>query len=129
MEFIESFPEKLDTLLVDRGAKLSGGQRQRVAIARAILNNPSILILDEATSSLDVRSEQLVQDALEKLMENRTTIVIPHRLSTIRKVDRILVIKAGQIAEAGSHDELSSLDNGIYSNLLNFNGRNNREKS
>ena len=129
LEFIESFPEKLDTLLVDRGAKLSGGQRQRVAIARAILNNPSILILDEATSSLDARSEQLVQDALEKLMENRTTIVIPHRLSTIRKVDRILVIKAGQIAEAGFHDELSSLDNGIYSNLLNFNGRNNREKS
>ncbi len=118
LEFIESFPEKLDTLVGDRGVKLSGGQRQRVAIARAILKNPSILILDEATSSLDAMSEQLVQDALEKLMENRTTIVIAHRLSTIRKVDRILVIKDGQIAEAGSHDELSSLDNGIYSNLL-----------
>ena len=117
LEFIESFPEKLDTLVGDRGVKLSGGQRQRVAIARAILKNPSILILDEATSSLDAMSEQLVQDALEKLMENRTTIVIAHRLSTIRKVDRILVIKDGQIAEAGSHDELSSL-NGIYSNLL-----------
>ena len=118
LEFIESFPEKLDTLVGDRGVKLSGGQRQRVAIARAILKNPSILILDEATSSLDAMSEQLVQDALEKLMENRTTIVIAHRLSTIRKVDRILVIKDGQIAEAGSHDELSSLNNGIYSNLL-----------
>ena len=118
LEFIESFPEKLDTLVGDRGVKLSGGQRQRVAIARAILKNPSILILDEATSSLDAKSEQLVQDALEKLMENRTTIVIAHRLSTIRKVDRILVIKDGQIAESGSHVELSSLDNGIYSNLL-----------
>ena len=118
LEFIETFPEKFNTLVGDRGVKLSGGQRQRVAIARAILKNPSILILDEATSSLDATSEQLVQDALEKLMENRTTIVIAHRLSTIRKADRIFVIKDGQIAEAGSHDELSSLDNGIYSNLL-----------
>ena len=118
LEFIESFPEKFDTLVGDRGVKLSGGQRQRVAIARAILKNPSILLLDEATSSLDAKSEQLVQDALEKLMENRTTVVIAHRLSTIRKVDRILVIKDGRIAESGSHLELSSLDNGIYSNLL-----------
>lgn len=117
-EFIESFPEKLDTIVGDRGVKLSGGQRQRVAIARAILKDPSILILDEATSSLDAQSENLVQEALEKLMENRTTIVIAHRLSTIRKVDRILVIKDGEIAESGSHIELSSLDNGIYSNLL-----------
>ncbi|NOT75091.1 MAG: ATP-binding cassette domain-containing protein [Cyclobacteriaceae bacterium] len=118
MEFIESFPEKFETLVGDRGVKLSGGQRQRIAIARAILKNPSILILDEATSSLDAKSEQLVQSALEKLMENRTTIVIAHRLSTIRKADRILVIKDGQIAESGSHDELSALDNGIYRNLL-----------
>lgn len=117
-EFIESFPEKLNTLVGDRGVKLSGGQRQRVAIARAILKDPSILILDEATSSLDALSEKLVQEALEKLMENRTTIVIAHRLSTIRKVDRIIVIKDGEIAESGSHSELSSLDNGIYSNLL-----------
>jgi ABC-type multidrug transport system fused ATPase/permease subunit len=102
----------------DRGVKLSGGQRQRIAIARAILKDPSILILDEATSSLDAGSEQLVQDALEKLMENRTTIVIAHRLSTIRKVDRILVIKDGQIAESGSHAELSVVDDGIYRNLL-----------
>ncbi|MEQ1584644.1 MAG: ABC transporter transmembrane domain-containing protein [Cyclobacteriaceae bacterium] len=117
-EFIESFPEKLDTIVGDRGVKLSGGQRQRVAIARAILKDPSILILDEATSSLDAQSEKLVQEALEKLMENRTTIVIAHRLSTIRKVDRIMVIKDGEIAESGSHIELSVLDNGIYSNLL-----------
>jgi ATP-binding cassette, subfamily B, bacterial len=117
-EFIESFPEQLNTLVGDRGVKLSGGQRQRVAIARAILKDPSILILDEATSSLDAKSERLVQDALEKLMENRTTIVIAHRLSTIRKVDRILVIKDGLIAEQGTHDELNVLNNGIYSNLL-----------
>ncbi len=117
-EFIESFPEKLDTLVGDRGVKLSGGQKQRVAIARAILKDPSILILDEATSSLDAKSENLVQEALEKLMENRTTIVIAHRLSTIRKVDKILVIKDGQIAESGSHQELILRDNGIYSNLL-----------
>ncbi len=117
-EFIESFPEKLDTLVGDRGVKLSGGQRQRVAIARAILKDPTILILDEATSSLDAKSEQLVQEALEKLMENRTTIVIAHRLSTIRKVDRIFVIKEGAIAESGPHAELVGLQNGIYSNLL-----------
>jgi ATP-binding cassette subfamily B protein len=117
-EFIDAFPEQLDTIVGDRGVKLSGGQRQRVAIARAILKDPSILILDEATSSLDAASERLVQDALEKLMENRTTIVIAHRLSTIRKVDRILVIKEGEIAEAGTHNELNALDDGIYSNLL-----------
>ncbi len=118
LEFIDSFPEKFDTLVGDRGVKLSGGQRQRVAIARAILKDPVILVLDEATSSLDAKSERLVQDALEKLMENRTTLVIAHRLSTIRKVDRILVIKDGSIAESGTHHELSSLNNGIYNNLL-----------
>ena len=118
LEFIETFPEKFETRVGDRGVKLSGGQRQRVAIARAILKNPSILILDEATSSLDAKSEQLVQEALEKLMQNRTTIVIAHRLSTIRKVDRIIVIKDGLIAESGSHTELSSFNNGIYRNLL-----------
>lgn len=117
-EFIESFPEGLATLVGDRGVKLSGGQRQRIAIARAILKNPAILILDEATSSLDARSEQLVQEALEKLMANRTTVIIAHRLSTIRKVDRILVIKDGQIAEQGTHTELAAHDNGIYRNLL-----------
>jgi len=118
LEFIDSFPEKMETLVGDRGVKLSGGQRQRIAIARAILKNPAILILDEATSSLDAFSEKLVQEALETLMENRTTLVIAHRLSTIRKADRILVIKDGLIAESGSHNELIRLNDGIYSNLL-----------
>lgn len=118
LEFIESFPEKFDTVVGERGVKLSGGQRQRVAIARAILKDPAILILDEATSSLDAHSEVLVQEALEKLMEGRTTIIIAHRLSTIKKVDRIFVIKEGGLAEVGSHAELTQLNNGIYSNLL-----------
>lgn len=118
LEFIEGFPEKFETIVGERGIKLSGGQRQRIAIARAILKNPSILILDEATSSLDLQSEMLVQEALEKLMEGRTTIIIAHRLSTIKKVDRIFVIKEGRLAETGSHAELTSLNNGIYSNLL-----------
>lgn len=117
-EFIESFPEQLDTLVGDRGVKLSGGQRQRVAIARAILKDPAILVLDEATSSLDAKSERLVQEALEKLMQNRTTVVIAHRLSTIRKVDTIFVIKEGSIAESGTHAQLASMESGIYSNLL-----------
>lgn len=118
LEFIESFPDKFQTLVGERGVKLSGGQRQRIAIARAILKDPAILILDEATSSLDAQSEVLVQQALEKLMEGRTTIVIAHRLSTIKKVDRIFVIREGTLAETGSHSELTRLDNGIYSNLL-----------
>ena len=118
LDFIESFPDGFDTLVGERGVKLSGGQRQRIAIARAILKNPSILILDEATSSLDAQSEVLVQQALEKLMEGRTTIVIAHRLSTIKKVNRIFVIQEGRLAEMGSHLELSALSNGIYRNLL-----------
>lgn len=118
LEFIESFPQKFETIVGERGVKLSGGQRQRIAIARAILKDPAILILDEATSSLDVKSESLVQEALEKLMEGRTSIVIAHRLSTIKKVDRIFVINEGRLAEMGSHAELTQLNNGIYSTLL-----------
>ena len=118
IEFIDRFPERFDTLVGDRGIKLSGGQRQRIAIARAILKNPAILILDEATSSLDAHSEVLVQEALEKLMMGRTSIIIAHRLSTIKKADRIFVIHEGGLAEMGSHAELSGLDNGIYNNLL-----------
>jgi ATP-binding cassette, subfamily B, bacterial len=118
LEFIEGFPEKFETIVGERGVKLSGGQRQRIAIARAILKDPAILILDEATSSLDAHSEVLVQEALEKLMVGRTTIVIAHRLSTIKKVDRIFVIQDGALAETGSHTELTTLNNGIYSNLL-----------
>jgi ABC-type multidrug transport system fused ATPase/permease subunit len=116
-EFIQNFPEGLDTLVGERGVKLSGGQRQRVAIARAILRNPSILLLDEATSSLDAESEKVVQDALNKLMEGRTSIIIAHRLATIREVDTIFVIDNGQIIESGTHDELSILDNGLYNSL------------
>ena len=118
LEFIESFPDKFDTIVGERGVKLSGGQRQRIAIARAILKDPAILVLDEATSSLDAQSEKLVQDALEKLMEGRTSIIIAHRLSTIKKVDRIFVIKEGGLAEVGSHQELTQRHNGIYSTLL-----------
>ncbi|MEY4540400.1 MAG: hypothetical protein RLZZ306_2157, partial [Bacteroidota bacterium] len=102
----------------ERGVKLSGGQRQRVAIARAILKDPAILILDEATSALDSESEKLVQDALDTLMQNRTTIIIAHRLATIRNVDTIYVLKEGEVSEQGSHDELVSIENGIYANLV-----------
>lgn len=118
MEFIERFPEKFETKVGDRGVKLSGGQRQRIAIARAILKDPVILILDEATSSLDAESESLVQEALEKLMMDRTTVIIAHRLSTIKKVDSIFVIQDGQIIEEGSHQDLVLQPDGIYNNLL-----------
>ncbi len=118
LEFINSFPEGLGTIVGERGVKLSGGQRQRIAIARAILKDPAILILDEATSSLDAESERLVQDALDELMQNRTTIIIAHRLATIRQVDQIYVLRDGQIAEQGTHDELATLPDGMYANLV-----------
>lgn len=116
-DFIMSFPEQFETRVGDRGIQLSGGQRQRVAIARAVLKNPSILILDEATSSLDSESERLVQEALDKLMVGRTSIVIAHRLSTIKNADKIVVLQKGEVIETGKHNELIVNEAGLYHKL------------
>src|SRR5581483_5903682 len=113
-EFAESFADKYDTVVGERGVKLSGGQRQRISIARAILAEPRILILDEATSSLDSESEALIQQGLAYLMRGRTTFVIAHRLSTIRRADQILVIEQGRIVERGTHDELYEMRGRYY---------------
>ncbi len=116
-DFIDALPNGYDTIVGERGIKLSVGQKQRVAIARAILRNPKILILDEPTSALDPQTERSITESLERLMKGRTTFIIAHRLSTVRKADRILVLKEGKIAEEGSHDELMKIENGIYRHI------------
>jgi ATP-binding cassette subfamily B protein len=115
-DFVLALPEAYETLVGERGVKLSGGQRQRIAIARAMLKNAPILVLDEATAALDSESEALIQDALWKLMEGRTAIVVAHRLSTIQKMDRIIVMDDGKVIEQGTHKELLAL-NGQYASL------------
>jgi subfamily B ATP-binding cassette protein MsbA len=116
-DFIAALPDAYDTRIGERGQRLSGGQRQRLAIARALLRNSPILILDEATSSLDAESERLVQDALMTLLLNRTSFVIAHRLSTVRRADAIIVMDRGRIAEIGRHDELIARPHGVYARL------------
>jgi subfamily B ATP-binding cassette protein MsbA len=123
-EFILELPDGYDAVVGERGVKLSGGQKQRLSIARAILKNPPILILDEATSSLDTASEVIIQNALKNLMENRTTLVIAHRLSTVRKADMIIVMERGKVVASGTHEELLA-KKGLYQRLykIQFSGQ------
>lgn len=121
--FISALPEGYSTKVGERGVQLSGGQKQRVAIARAVLKNPEILLLDEATSALDVESERVVQQALQRLMTKRTTIIVAHRLSTIKNADQISVIESGKIIEQGTHSSLVENEDGAYFKLINLQQR------
>ena len=118
--FISALPEGYSTRVGERGVQLSGGQKQRVAIARAIIKNPAILLLDEATSALDLESERVVQQALDRLMKNRTTVMVAHRLSTIKNADQISVLEDGKIIEQGSHSALIENNSGAYYKLINI---------
>lgn len=116
--FISSLQQGYDTVVGERGVQMSGGQKQRIAIARAIVKNPRILLLDEATSALDAESERVVQDALDRVMVNRTTVIVAHRLSTIKNADTIAVVKNGVIAEKGKHENLIRIKDGVYASLV-----------
>ena len=118
--FINIFAKKYEQIVGERGIKLSTGQRQRIALARAFLRNPKILILDEPTSALDAKSESYVQDALAKLMKDKTTLIIAHRLSTVRRADKIIVLEKGLVVETGKHNELMTIENGIYRKLYDL---------
>ena len=126
--FILKFPDGYDTQVGERGQRLSGGERQRISIARAILHNPKILILDEATASVDTETEKQIQEAIARLIQNRTTFAIAHRLSTLRNASRLVVMKDGKMAECGTHDELMVVD-GVYANLVKIQNEVNKIKA